>query len=61
MVCYMLSLEWALRRVWNSGASLSKNLRKQVFIIKNYVLRFCFFAAGNKMLLRMSRYPGEFG
>ena len=30
-------------------------------IIKNYVFNFFFFAAGNKILFRMSLYPGEFG
>ncbi len=38
-----------------SGASLSKNLQKQALMMKNYVLRFCFFAAGNKILFKMSR------
>jgi hypothetical protein len=40
---------------WKFVASLSKKLRKRTLLSKNYVLRFCFLAAGKRMLLRIRR------
>lgn len=40
---------------WKFVASLSKKMRKQTLLLKNYVLRFCFLAAGNRILLRIRR------
>ncbi len=40
---------------WKFVASLSKKKRKQTLLLKNYVLRFCFLAAGKRMLLSISR------
>jgi hypothetical protein len=40
---------------WKFDASLSKKTRKRMRFAKNYVLRFCFLAAGNNMLFKMSR------
>ncbi len=39
---------------WNFVASLSKKSRKSTLLLKNYVLRFCFLAAGKRMLLSIS-------
>ncbi|MEY3086323.1 MAG: hypothetical protein RIS89_1192 [Bacteroidota bacterium] len=40
---------------WKFVASLSKKTRKRTNNVKNYVLRFCFLAAGNNMLFKIKR------